>query len=123
MRRRPPRSTRTDTLFPSTTLCRSRAVEFQRVRALLAAEPHLHPGREANQLLQVGEQHDPTDRRGKRADQPAVVPPRLRAGDGAGRVAAEPRSEEHTSETPSLMRLSYAVFCLKKNNEHDLLEH
>src|SRR3546814_5352466 len=80
MIRRPPRSTRTDTLFPYTTLFRSL---FRGARA--------RGGR--NSLL-------------------------LNAGDDAGAdgAAALARSEEHTSELQSLMRISYAVFCLKKKN-------
>src|SRR3546814_15127465 len=77
MIRRPPRSTRTDTLFPYTTLFRSRREQ---------------PGRD-------------------RADQSVGT----RAGAGAGKR----RSEEHTSELQSLMRISYAVFCLKKKNRLD----
>src|SRR3546814_8357637 len=79
MIRRPPRSTRTDTLFPYTTLFRS------------AGYPALFPpvGRGA-------QRHRQHDRHG------------AEAGDRAG------RSEEHTSELQSLMRISYAVFCLKK---------
>src|SRR3546814_6122736 len=88
MIRRPPRSTRTDTLFPSTTLFRSRA------DSLPATRPH--------QLLPLGAQH----RRG-----------RLGGGCCWKSVASiHPRSEEHTSELQSLMRISYAVFCLKKKN-------
>src|SRR3546814_3359808 len=94
MIRRPPRSTRTDTLFPYTTLFRSGAGQVDPVG---------------------GEQHQ------------------LGAADGAGRLlflcrgpagcagsrdrffrAHGQRSEEHTSELQSLMRISYAVFCLKK---------
>src|SRR3546814_8917335 len=80
MIRRPPRSTRTDTLFPYTTLFRS---------------------------------HD----RG-----PRFFDPLPRNGDvGVGVAALEgfERSEEHTSELQSLMRISYAVFCLKKKNGQD----
>src|SRR3546814_9851918 len=91
MIRQPPRSTRTDTLFPYTTLFRShvpcrrlsrhrpRAVKLERIRALLqtwGTAARRHP---------VG---------------------------GLG------RSEEHTSELQSLMRISYAVFCLKKNTKN-----
>src|SRR3546814_5934706 len=86
MIRRPPRSTRTDTLFPYTTLFRS-ALD-------IAAQP-------IEIVRRLGGQHaaHPPDRRGRRR-QPV---PRHR-----------PRSEEHTSELQSLMRISYAVFCLKK---------
>src|SRR3546814_5268590 len=72
MIRRPPRSTRTDTLFPYTTLFRSRnlaAGELERLQS-----------------------------------------------DALGRGRRGGRSEEHTSELQSLMRISYAVFCLKKKN-------
>src|SRR3546814_3044552 len=92
MIRRPPRSTRTDTLFPYTTLFRS----------LLRPQAARLPGLRG--LLQL--------------EQPAVEPPVILDADalsdrlaiGAERV----RSEEHTSELQSLMRISYAVFCLKK---------
>src|SRR3546814_10831022 len=80
MIRRPPRSTRTDTLFPYTTLFRSRCAD----RA---------PRRRVD--------------RARRATYP-------RSADGSS--SARARSEEHTSELQSLMRISYAVFCLKKKN-------
>src|SRR3546814_7198787 len=89
MFRRPPRSTRTDTLFPYPTLFRSRRQH---------RDPRRHRGA------------DRRDRRKPRA-------PRLRQRDpeAARRDArADTRSEEHTSELQSLMRISYAVFCLKK---------
>src|SRR3546814_6231680 len=93
MIRRPPRSTRTDTLCPYTTLFRSPARALRlRQRAhhrLLQAPPH----------------------RGARG---CAVRPRLCAARGAHARAAGTRSEEHTSELQSLMRISYAVFCLKK---------
>src|SRR3546814_10367288 len=96
MIRPPPRSTRPDTLFPYTTLFRS-------ARLGLAG-----PGR-ADRL---------DDRRRNHAAD-ADVPhrrerPRLWRAGAAGRRAASGRSEEHTSELQSLMRISYAVFCLKK---------
>src|SRR3546814_10250602 len=86
MRRRPPRSTRTYTLFPYTTLFRSleQSVAARRLEIILAL------GRRA------GDQFDL---------------PRVEPEPG---ISGLRRSEEHTSELQSLMRISYAVFCLKK---------
>src|SRR3546814_7315619 len=103
--RRPPRSTRTDTLFPYTTLFRSHhRLDLARHRADEAG-----PGR--------GDQA----RRLPRHPRRGAGPPRRRRQpdrrDPPGsRRAVTPitRSEEHTSELQSLMRISYAVFCLKK---------
>src|SRR3546814_4986766 len=89
MIRRPPRSTRTDTLFPYTTLFRS-AAEDQR-RAQSAGKPPRTENQQPGQQ-QVQRQED------------------------AGYALNLIRSEEHTSELQSLMRISYAVFCLKKKN-------
>src|SRR3546814_2676356 len=88
MIRRPPRSTRTDTLFPYTTLFRS-------VRHQLGG-----------QVLQGAE---PDGLVGVHAGEQQVRP----------RPVAHRRSEEHTSELQSLMRNSYAVFCLKKKQNLD----
>src|SRR3546814_2003749 len=79
MIRRPPRSTRTDTLFPYTTLFRSPA----------------------------------SRQRPRRAGATGAGPP---ASAKLSEPLQDRRSEEHTSELQSLMRISYAVFCLKKNN-------
>src|SRR3546814_6307741 len=100
MRRRPPRSTRTDTLFPYTTLFRSQSeVGGGWVAAGhrdVVAAGDLGP----EQLGQaVGE-----------------VAQELRRAVGVA-VPLRVRSEEHTSELQSLMRISYAVFCLKKKNK------
>src|SRR3546814_9996081 len=98
MIRRPPRSTRTDTLLPYTTLFRSpearESQDFTGTRARSAA------------IGSAGE---------------AVASAGVAAAPDAGAF----RSEEHTSELQSLMRISYAVFCLKKKkNENDQeLEH
>src|SRR3546814_5561263 len=99
MIRRPPRSTRTDTLFPYTTLFRSlgrRRQHDERDVAALADELH--------QAVHLRRR----DERGR--------------GDLAGhqRLLQSFRSEEHTSELQSLMRISYAVFCLKKKNSNAL---
>src|SRR3546814_7218824 len=93
MIRRPPRSTRTDTLFPYTTLFRSTVR-----RACLC-------------LVRRGGQAD--RRRRRRGQPPDRHFPQRRRGSGA-QLWRDPRSEEHTSELQSLMRISYAVFCLKK---------
>src|SRR3546814_15506795 len=88
MIRRPPRSTRTDTLFPYTTLFRS---PFHRYRSLKGCAPPrsiIHDGAGLHTALRV----------------------QRRSVAGVDRD----RSEEHTSELQSLMRISYAVFCLKK---------
>src|SRR3546814_2403861 len=117
MNRRPPRSTRSDTLFPYTTLFRSLArarsdVAAQRIFvAVLGSHPRnrrvgcslralLHVvGRSRFALLRVSDGFHGLDARHGAVGQPH--PDRL-------------RSEEHTSELQSLMRISYAVFCLKK---------
>src|SRR3546814_10091384 len=102
MIRRPPRSTRTDTLFPDTTLFRS----------IAGSGTDLIGGRLVGHRQKIGDGHDRTDgRRAARA-------PLGKAGRrrGARGVA---RSEEHTSELQSLMRISYAVFCLKKTTTNN----
>src|SRR3546814_3232327 len=93
MIRRPPRSTRTDTLFPFTTLFRS-ACQFERVEPRLYGAALGTAGRAQPQY-------------GTRTGKLGID----RARRGAVRFR---RSEEHTSELQSLMRISYAVFCLKK---------
>src|SRR3546814_8249810 len=102
MIRRPPRSTRTDTLFPYTTLFRSLEVFVRRddldvhLRGLGLGGPVRHRGHRVG--LAGDEQLPDVDR-----------------ADGLGIH----RSEEHTSELQSLMRISYAVFCLKKQTKTD----
>src|SRR3546814_5012140 len=109
MIRRPPRSTRTDTLFPYTTLFRSRPRAGGRPRpalcqtAVMAVQDH----RTARYRRQ--------DARARTAHQiGAARRDRRRAAVARYRRDAWPRSEEHTSDLQSLMRISYAVFCLKK---------
>src|SRR3546814_1584893 len=111
MIRRPPRSTRTDTLFPYTTLFRSlrrRRQHHRRDTRLDLIEP-LGEERVIFPLLPAGE-YDHRPLRGVGID-PALAPRGEEVGRGHHR-----RSEEHTSELQSLMRISYAVFCLKKKN-------
>src|SRR3546814_7072316 len=130
MLRRPPRSTRTDTLFPYTTLFRSQAADLrrhggreeQRLADLRQqADNALDVGHEAHvehavglvdhQDLHVGEQDlaalEEVDESTRRGDQHV---------DAAIQLLLL-RSEEHTSGLQSLMRISYAVFCLNKNNQ------
>src|SRR3546814_10603996 len=107
MIRRPPRSTRTDTLFPYTTLFRSRR-ERQRGKRRqpdhrLADETHHSP------LLSGASCHTL-----RHAARPLTKVP----------TSVSPlRSEEHTSELQSLMRISYAVFCLKKKKTNTRITH
>src|SRR3546814_2031543 len=121
MSRRPPTSTRTDTLFPYTTLFRS-------VASRSCAQP-----RRADQDFGAARllrwRHLPS------RDRRLHGPDRRSYGHGAGRFGSSrseggiqcispfaggglDRSEEHTSELQSLMRISYAVFCLKKKNKN-----
>src|SRR3546814_1880306 len=107
MIRRPPRSTRTDTLFPYTTLFRSD-----------------HPAPAAARPAVAGRCRAPGARTGARA----FLRQRQRL---AHRLTITPirlsllaiRSEEHTSELQSLMRISYAVFCLKKKKKQTRKRH
>src|SRR3546814_10024285 len=103
MIRRPPRSTRTDTLFPYTTLFRSPGGQRQAVgdfeidRAKNRNRPIIH--RESFGGQRTGREDAANGQTERRLDQSAEQ---------------AKRSEEHTSELQSLMRISYAVFCLKK---------
>src|SRR3546814_8683540 len=101
MLRRPPRSTRTDTLFPYTTLFRSGlahgAIDDLVAQFFLRAQVHVQHAH----LGQVG--------------QVAFQELHLLAQAQPEQPQQPGRSEEHTSELQSLMRISYAVFCLKKN--------
>src|SRR3546814_8673372 len=98
MKRRPPRSTRTDTPFPYSTLFRSGVLQLPAAR-VRDHGAHVQGRRRAEPLYGLA--------------QGTVVAVRARRPVSAA-DAALPRSEEHTSELQSLMRSSYAVFCLKK---------
>src|SRR3546814_1003484 len=131
MIRRPPRSTRIDTLFPYTTLFRSRLHPAHAQRACGAGPhgPQNRPddGRASPQPCQ-GDSRDAGRLRpmkplplvalvgnpnaGKTSLFNALTGARQTVGNYPG------RSEEHTSELQSLMRISYAVFCLKKKKTH-----
>src|SRR3546814_20022424 len=112
MIRRPPRSTRTDTLFPYTTLVRS-AHRQQLASVGPAAERIIRIEARAPTVAALRIHHHAVG--GERVAFPFIPEPRAPPRD-IGRVAAleHHRSEEHTSELQSLMRISYAVFCLKK---------
>src|SRR3546814_2422900 len=125
MIRRPPRSTRTDTLFPYPTLFRSHQVTGLDVArdfgagAVAGADAHHHRLRLAvDQLVQ---------RRPARTDQrrhrgvPLLALVVVERGAERGEILL--RSEEHTSELQSLMRISYAVFCLKKKKTISISHH
>src|SRR3546814_9247290 len=98
MIRRPPRSTRTDTLFPYTTLFRSQIhwPEGRAQRLLHPRQPDRNVITRPSRLCHL------------------LFKPANRLTD---------RSEEHTSELQSLMRISYAVFCLKKKNKNKYKNH
>src|SRR3546814_9766494 len=100
MIRRPPRSTRTDTLFPYTTLFRSRA--------------------DGQPRCKIGLYQGLADRRAAEFFLFLAAGPGALGGKPVARSQARNRagrSEEHTSELQSLMRISYAVFCLKKKKK------
>src|SRR3546814_7470135 len=100
MLRRPPRSTRTYTLFPYTTLFRAQREAFERALHYLSNRISLFLALPHDNIDEMA-----MDRKLKE----------IGRAEGA-------RSEEHTSELQSLMRISYAVFCLKKkkNTKHKL---
>src|SRR3546814_10328189 len=119
MIRRPPGSTRTDTLFPYTTLFRSpldarlKKVETgmeaagQRLQTLdaLIADPDFYSEARREERLKVLEEHGELSKRHATLEEQWL----------------EIRSEEHTSELQSLMRISYAVFCLKKKTKPKII--
>src|SRR3546814_1991940 len=97
MIRRPPRSTRTDTLFPYTTLFRSASAQPRRLSATTGGDEYRRAsGRRRTRRGNAG-----------------------RAAAGRQNSRLQRRSEEHTSELQSLMRISYAVFCLKKKRKQE----
>src|SRR3546814_8730569 len=108
MLRRPPRSTRTDTLFPYTTLFRSCRGEPLRGRHHFSAPPRLRVNHNSLRSLRSLREYSVS---------PTFRPcPRRRRSPRRSR-----RSEEHTSELQSLMRISYAVFCLKKKKTNTII--
>src|SRR3546814_8457496 len=126
MLRRPPRSTRTDTLFPYTTLFRSIQclINLSQDVSIIETDENLqassHDRHSEAAAPARSRRHDGRDGRCVARERPAGE------GGGPGHAGASPagtgraqprlerrRSEEHTSELQSLMRTSYAVFCLK----------
>src|SRR3546814_6371362 len=111
MIRRPPRSTRTDTLLPYTTLFRSIDEPAWRGGSLMSPKPACGPLDSRRRSLQVFD---------------SLVATRLSTPDSCTKAPVScvastrlcSRSEEHTSELQSLMRISYAVFCLKKKTQN-----
>src|SRR3546814_4601258 len=122
MIRRPPRSTRTDTLFPYTTLFRSLLGAGWRNSAYRPARYRSSLSADIRRLMAGGFQIEIERQVGSEfsARSGAMRPPTF-AYAGVRLWSDEPmiqiRSEEHTSELQSLMRISYAVFCLKKNKQ------
>src|SRR3546814_10433467 len=114
MIRRPPRSTRTDTLFPYTTLFRSTLRNARKRRGLTQAQVAVLAAVPRLKVIQV-ERGDASVSVGAYAQVAAAL-----GLEFAATPARRPtlRSEEHTSELQSLMRISYAVFCLKKKKTH-----
>src|SRR3546814_7941710 len=115
MIRRPPRSTRTDTLFPYTTLFRS--ATGQRPCC-----PEMRGGAQFRAVGVIGRAPEGIGRSGTVTQPPCGEPgDTIAFRDPCARPIAHgerERSEEHTSELQSLMRISYAVFCLKKKNHN-----
>src|SRR3546814_2871967 len=114
---RPPRSTRTDTLFPDTALFRSRAPIAAGIfeQSFVLGNPDVAPFTP----------HPPVE--DDRCNLPAFACASSVTKKVAHAIGVPLRSEEHTSELQSLMRTSYAVFCLKKKTRtyhlHTILEH
>src|SRR3546814_5260900 len=102
MTRRPPRATRTDTLVPYTTLFRSGRGRRTDVHGLRKKEQHMRT-KQLARLASIGA-----------AAALVVGINAIPGGSQTTPTSGTTRSEEHTSELQSLMRISYAVFCLKK---------
>src|SRR3546814_4036636 len=122
MIRRPPRSTRTDTLFPYTTLFRSHDADRERATEGRGAMIRLAAALTASASLLVNQPALAQDHsRHQGMSMPGMQMPTPQKPAAKKAVAKKPgvkkRSEEHTSELQSLMRSSYAVFCLKKKNK------
>src|SRR3546814_5233247 len=131
MIRRPPRSTRTDTLFPYTTLFRSPREGEAEERREAAGRQGCFRGVGARyvRLPRKARSDHREEPQRQVDDEDRQIPPRIfsrplrrlqrngRRGIAAPDLDERPRSEEHTSELQSLMRISYAVFCWKKKKK------
>src|SRR3546814_8167832 len=123
MTRRPPRSTRTYTLFPYPTLFRSAVGVGKAKRIIAMATAHhrfnwIHPFPDGNGRVSRLMSHA----MGQAAGIGAHGLWSVSRGLARGLAPGAERSEEHTSELQSLMRISYAVFCLKKKNNQQIRE-
>src|SRR3546814_1739139 len=123
MCRLPPKSTRTDTLFPYTTLFRSGLVHF-----LQAGGPMIETdlsGPQGNAHFLLGTARKLGKEIGMSPAEIYAITSKLTSGDYNHLLdtLVESRSEEHTSELQSLMRRSYAVFCLKKTTPRTNVTH
>src|SRR3546814_7506681 len=114
MIRRPPRSTRTDTLFPYTTLFRSIPPRLQRDDRLPGNAAGLRQRLLGHLAVFEAQAADLVD---DRCAAHRRLPPSPTSTRRALNAGPSSRSEEHTSELQSLMRISYAVFCLKKKKQ------
>src|SRR3546814_1527212 len=117
MIRRPPRSTRTDTLFPYTTLFRSPRAPARCGEGAAVSWLHLYRARSRAVALAIDQRHLRRDSAGLPCRHARRGAAGHRRGDPGARRRGRARSEEHTSELQSLMRSSYAVFCLKKKKK------
>src|SRR3546814_5705236 len=113
MIRRPPRPTRPDTLFPYTTLFRSIRLAARQSGGHIFIE-----------MSDDGRGIDPDRLRARAITMGLMSPAETDSlSDAAAQALIFERSEEHTSELQSLMRISYAVFCLKKKKTHNTKDH
>src|SRR3546814_7670174 len=122
MIRLPPRSTRTDTLFPYTTLFRSHVGMAEQMAAIGQVQPQVLHFQCMALVLHVDGRHAVfVVAHGLTEAQQTVTRGAPRGEVGVRADEPTERSEENTSELQSLMRISYAVFCLKKTNTTSIL--
>src|SRR3546814_2187302 len=114
MIRRPPRSTRTYTLFPYTTLFRSHAIKTKHGAKLGDKRIKVYSATKFSPMLHVKNLTNGREQAQQILSQLSAAGVQVAASEV---VSEEDRSEEHTSELQSLMRISYAVFCLKKKKK------